>query len=102
MRLQPDTSSQTLRLADHSGHPGLQRANPLADEALPPPLGAPHPSSGGTLESAFYATHSMRRTKLPRCALGVKVSLFKPERSLVPVGPRRHADQSPRPPLSFG
>ena len=38
MRLQPDTSPQTLRIADHSGHPVLQRANPLADEALPPPL----------------------------------------------------------------
>ena len=35
MRLQPDTSPQTLRIPDHSGHPLLQRANPLADEALP-------------------------------------------------------------------
>ena len=50
------------------------------------------------LESAFYGTHSMRRAKAAR----VKVSLFKPERSLVPVGPPRHADQSPGPPLSFG
>ena len=27
-----------LRIPDHSGHPVLQRVNPLAGEALPPPL----------------------------------------------------------------
>ena len=38
IRLQPDTSPQTLRNPDHSGHPVFQRVNPLANEALPPSL----------------------------------------------------------------
>jgi hypothetical protein len=41
-------------------------------------------------------------TVLMCCAFGVKVSLFKPERSQVAVGPPRRTDQSPRPPLRFG
>jgi len=36
--LQPDTSPQTLRIPDRSGHPVLHRLAPLAGKALPLPL----------------------------------------------------------------
>ena len=35
-RLRPDTSPQTLRIPDRSGHPVLQTLSRLANEALPP------------------------------------------------------------------
>jgi hypothetical protein len=37
-RTQPDTSPQTLRIPDRSGHPVLHRLASLAGKALPLPL----------------------------------------------------------------
>ena len=90
-RLRPDTSPQTLRIPDRSGHPVLHRLAPLAGKALPLPLDtaplirAPE----GTLTLLTHALPSAQydfglhrlgclkcRYRSDRCAQGGAISLL--------------------------